>query len=234
MVRQWMKGKKMALAYGALGVDDLSSPNPKVYAGFFLLNSNGQKEREDKRRLVPFGEYVPLRKWVTRWLPQYPWGTQDITPGISYHLLPFTLPGCGAGEEGCGPFPIGALVCFETLFPSEAREFARRGARLLISGTNSSWFQDSPATIQMISFEVFRPVETGLYFARAGTGGISTIIDPAGRFLVRLPQFTTAVETRTVFLRPATTFYVRHGDVLPWLFGAIAFAFAFAPPGKNG
>ncbi|MGH8103435.1 MAG: apolipoprotein N-acyltransferase [bacterium] len=216
---QWMKGANFTLVYGAEGVENWCKPDLKFYNSFFLRDAKGLQGRVDKRRLVPFGEYIPMRGLVTKWLPQFPWGAADLQPGRVPGLLPFRLPGC-AGKD-CER-PLGVVICFETLFPQDGRDLARKGARLLVSGTNSSWFSP-PATQQMIRYEAFRPVETGLYMARAGTGGISTIIDPAGRFLVRLNQFETAEGHAPVTLREGRTFYVRNGDWFVWLAAALAF-----------
>ncbi|MFN4183109.1 MAG: apolipoprotein N-acyltransferase, partial [bacterium] len=204
LLKQWLKGSRMSVLYGAAWsvVNEKGEIIP-VFVSYHLMDGKQRRGRVDKARLVPFGEFVPLRSLLSRIFP-YPWGQQDYQRGKARKPLWWKN------------HRLGVLICFETLFPQDARYWAVRGAEILFSGTNSTWFGSSPATMQMAKFEVFRAVETGLYFVRAGTGGISSIIHPSGRILALLPQFTTGIHVQNVHFLSSHTTYTLLGDWLPW------------------
>ncbi|MHA2610527.1 MAG: apolipoprotein N-acyltransferase [bacterium JZ-2024 1] len=205
LLKEWLRGTRMSVLYGAAWsvINEKGEITP-VFVSYHLMDGKKRRGRVDKSRLVPFGEYVPLRPLLSRIFP-YPWGKQDFQRGKARKPLWWKN------------HRLGVLICFETLFPQDARYWAVRGAEILLSGTNSSWFGSSHATEQMAKFEVFRAVETGLYFLRAGTGGISSIIHPSGKILAWIPQFTTGMEVRDVHFLPSHTAYTLLGDWLPWL-----------------
>ncbi|MHA2647177.1 MAG: nitrilase-related carbon-nitrogen hydrolase, partial [bacterium JZ-2024 1] len=149
--------------------------------------------------------YVPFRRFLVAWFPGYPWGDHDAHPAGS--IRPVRVKGIS----------VGALICYESLYPELARILSLYGAEFLISATNSSWMGHTKATEQMVRFEVFRSLESGKYFVRAGTSGISSIISPDGTIRKALPQFKTGFIMESVHPRQQLTFFTRHGDFLPWL-----------------
>ena len=153
--------------------------------------------RYDKRHLVPFGEYVPLR-WllpIDRLVP----GAQDITPGTHAALL---------GPDA----DIGALVCYDGVFTAFARDAVRAGAQVLVNFTNDAWYGVSGAPYQHRDFYVFRAIESGRWLVRATNTGVSLFIDPRGG-----QHGATALGERglgwgTVSRQSTQTFFVRCGD----------------------
>lgn len=122
----------------------------------------------DKRHLVPFGEYVPLGP-LSDMVQRYVESVGDYTAGDSG--LPL--------EEG--PFRIGVLICFESIFPWLAREEVRNGANLLAVITNDAWFGHTEAPYQHEAIAVLRAVETGRWTVRAANTGISSIVSSWGQ-----------------------------------------------------
>ncbi len=206
IVQFWLYKSKMSVLYGASWLELTETEDVEVkeaYVSYHLMDAKKRRGRVDKARIVPFGEYVPLRPVLTRIFP-YPWNVQDFQRGKARKPIWWNN------------HRLGVLICFETLFPQDARMWAIRDVELLVSGTNSSWFGKSPATEQMAKFEAFRAVETGLFFVRAGTGGVSSIIHPSGKFLAWIPQFVSDITSLKIPFLRSRTLYTRLGDWLPW------------------
>ncbi len=162
-----------------------------------------------KRRLLPFGEYLPLqwffqffREWVK--IPM-----ADFLPGeYSQPLLQV------AGQ------PVGISICFEAVFGNEIR-LALPKATWLINVSNDAWFKYSTAAHQHLQIARMRSLETGRYMARATNTGISAIIDDHGSIIETSPQFQAAVVRGNIQLRIGQTPYVYFGD-FPIVFLAIS------------
>jgi len=150
---------------------------------------------------------IPFKEYLTRWFPEYPWGGQDISPGTGAHVLLTKAA------------KIGAVVCYESFFPQAARNSVLNGAEILVLVSNTSWFQKSRASLQHADFDVFRAVENGIWFCRAATTGVSSVIDPSGKVHVETRMFEPEVVTEEVGLRRGWTLYTRFGDWVPALCG---------------
>jgi apolipoprotein N-acyltransferase len=166
----------------------------------------------DKIHLVPFGEYIPLKKLFVFMRTV----TQDVgefQPGGEIRL--FML----------GTNPVNATVCFEAIFPGLVRRFVRNGSRLIVNLTNDRWYGDSSAPFQHFSIARWRAVENRRYFLRAANSGISAVIEPTGRI-----QTSTGILKRTICEGRFTfcvvqTFYTRYGDAFVSLCAIIVFSF---------
>ncbi len=166
--------------------------------------------RYDKRHLVPFGEYVPLKS-VLFFLEKLVVGIGDFKPGQG----PMTLSLSISSEKI--PVSIGVPICYEIIFPDLVRRMAKEGANLLVTLTNDAWFGDSSAPYQHFSMAVFRAVENHLPVARAANTGVSGFIGPDGRILAETPIFTQQAMTGSLPLRTAPpTFYTQYGDAFSW------------------
>jgi apolipoprotein N-acyltransferase len=163
-----------------------------------------------KRELVPFGEYVPFRALVPRFVIDR-WLTildnfGDMSAGPKDPPLLVT------------PFGATAVtICYEATFPRWARRDAARGARLLVNVTNDGWYKDTWAPSEHLTMNVFRAVENRMTEIRAGNTGVSAVIDPWGVVTASLPLGARGRLDADVPLNdpfPARSFYTRHGD---WL-----------------
>jgi apolipoprotein N-acyltransferase len=175
----------------------------------FLLSPEGVVlGRSDKVHLVPFGEYVPLGRFLP-FINKLVSGIGDFSPG-TVNPLPM------------GDAKVGVLVCFEAIFPELARDYARGGSGLLVNITNDAWFGRSSAPYQHLAMTRFRAVENRLWVARAANTGISALIDPKGRIVARSELFTPAVVRGQVVLGGETTLYQRIGELPALLLCALA------------
>jgi apolipoprotein N-acyltransferase len=166
-----------------------------------------------KREIVPFGEYVPFRNLIPRfvidnWL-QVLDNFGDMSPGPSRPPLLDT------------PFgPTSATICYEAMFPRWAQLDASRGARLLVNVTNDGWYKNTWGPSQHFGANVFRAIENRITVIRSGNTGISAVIDPWGVITAELAlgergRLDAAVPLGDPF--PARSFYSRHGDWLGML-----------------
>ena len=153
-----------------------------------------------KRRLLVFGEYLPLRglfeffrHWVT--IPM-----ADFLPGDRDQPL------LRAGGQ-----PVGVSICFEAVFGEDLRRDLPE-ATWLINVSNDAWFKDSAAPHQHLQIARLRALELGRFMARATNTGISAVIDPRGRIVVQGPQFKESVIRGEVQPLRGLTPYARFGD----------------------
>ena len=167
----------------------------------FLLSPQGSiVGRYDKVHLVPYGEYVPLRKMFP-FISKLVVGVGDFRSGEGYN--PLTMDG----------HKLGVLICYEGIFPEASRAYKRMGADLLVNITNDAWFGRTSAPYQHLSMTVFRAVENRLYIARSANTGISAIIDPTGRIVAQTELFERTALRNTIRFINNKTFYSVYGDV---------------------
>lgn len=203
------------LLIGALG----QAPEGPRNSAFLVAPDGEVVGRYDKRHLVPFGEYVPLKP-----------------------LLPFVdvLGGGAIGEFRPGAeatvfsTPLGRLavvICYEAIFPAEVREFFLAGADVLVNITNDAWFGRSAAPVQHLAMAAFRAVENRAYLVRAANTGISAIVAPDGRIVQASELFTREIVSGTIAPRGAVSVYTRYGDVFAWATVAVTLAMVW-PTGR--
>ena len=154
----------------------------------------------DKTHLVPFGEYVPLKKWLP-FLGKLVAQVGDFSRGQTGDTI--------AWQKGT----LGVLICYEAIFPYITRAMVTNGASLLVNITNDAWYGRSSAPYQHFSIAVFRAVENRRALLRAANTGISGFVDPAGRILDPTALFVATTAVRSVPLITRFSFYTRFGDL---------------------
>jgi len=175
----------------------------------YLLRSDGiVAGRYDKVHLVPYGEYVPLRK-LFPFIGKLVAGVGDFRPGKGFDPLVID------GRR------LGVLICYEGIFPETARDYKRNRADLLVNITNDAWFGKTSAPYQHLSMTVFRAVENRLYLVRAANTGVSAVIDPTGAILSRTRVFERTVLKGEVKFIDEKTFYAAYGDLFVYLCGLL-------------
>ncbi|HWD45098.1 MAG TPA: apolipoprotein N-acyltransferase, partial [Actinomycetota bacterium] len=188
-----------------------------IYKSALLVGPSGALGSYDKLRLVPFGEYVPLRPllgWVTRLTDA---AAVDRRRGAHLAVL------------DAGGLAVGPLVCFESAFPDLARNLAARGADLVVVQTADTTFQGSWGLDQHASLSAVRAVESGRPVLQAAISGTSAAFDARGRRLAWAPGDWRGATTVELPLSGERTPYVRVGDVVPLACGlALAVAAAVA------
>ncbi len=203
-------------AYLLVGAPDWQAGQPWNTA--FLVGPEGwMLGRYDKRHLVPFGEYVPLRQALFFVNPLAGGAIGEFASGREATV--FSPP--------IGRF--GVVICYEAIFPHEVRDFFLGGADFLVNITNDAWFGRSAAPVQHLAMAAFRAVENRAYLVRAANTGISAIVAPDGRIVRASGLFTTAVVSGAIAPRTEGSLYTRYGDLFAW--GAVGVTLAAVLPG---
>lgn len=117
-------------------------------------------------------------------------------------------------REPWGAF--GVLICYESIFPSQARALRRGGADVLLNITNDAWFGRSTAPWQHEAHMRLRAIETRAAVVRSANTGISSYIDPRGREHGATELFVPAVRTYRVQTSDASTLFLAWGDWIGW------------------
>jgi apolipoprotein N-acyltransferase len=171
------------------------------YNSAYLLDPSGTPiYRYDKIRLVPFGEYLPLKGL---------WGSGEA---LVAEVSSF-LPGSEISVAEAAGASFATLICYEAIFPDLARAGANRGAEVLVNLTNDGWFGDSAAPHQHLQMARVRAVETRRPLLRAANSGFSAVVDPMGRIEQRTGLFTEEVLVAEVRGSRIETLYLRFGLV---------------------
>ncbi|MGH7325619.1 MAG: apolipoprotein N-acyltransferase [Candidatus Rokuibacteriota bacterium] len=205
--------------YLLVGAPDRTSGRPRNSA--FLVGPDGRfLGRYDKRHLVPFGEYVPLKPLLGFVDVLGGGAIGDFAPGRQTTLL----------ETPAGRLAV--VICYEAIFPSEVRDFFLAGADVLVNITNDAWFGRSAAPVQHLAMAAFRAVENRAYLVRAANSGISAIVAPDGRIEQTSGLFRREVLSGLVAPRAGASLYTRHGDLFAWATVAVVLA-ALSPVALN-
>jgi apolipoprotein N-acyltransferase len=144
----------------------------QYYNSALLCNPEGGLDAiYNKRRLVAFGEYIPL----VHWFPFFKWLTSvgvDQTAGI--RPVDFDIQNPSA--------KMSVLICFEDTFPQEARAHVGPDTDFLINLSNDGWFGHGAEQWQQADCAAFRAVENGVPLLRCTNDGLTCWIDAQGRF----------------------------------------------------
>ena len=159
---------------GAPMMDQTAQGQAYYYNSMLLLDGSGSLHRRyNKHHLVPFGEFIPFRRWVPNTFKKFTEGTADFSAGEG--AMPILW------EKG----DIGPLICYEAIFPDEVRALALTDVAWLVNITNDGWFGES-AKPQHLAMVRVRAIENRLPMIRAANTGISAVFDQAGRELGRI------------------------------------------------
>ncbi len=197
---------KVTLIIGALDSDD----DGNDYNVLYFVEPNGTI-REDtyvKRRLVPFGEYVPMGDLFAILLPP---------------LADMMALGAGltAGEDASlfrtEHGNAGALICYDSIYETLTRDSVRNGAEWMIIASNDSWFRNSKAVDLHQAQAQLRAIESGRYVASAVNTGISSVITPEGEIIGWLEKDVDGYAIAKISARQDMTLYMLVGNVFVYL-----------------
>lgn len=161
-----------------------------------------------KQRLVPFGEFVPMREFVTFIFPPLAnigMLEEDLTAGDDSYVIDSVH-----GQIGCG-------LCFDSIYETVITDSVRGGAEMIAISTNDSWFTDSAALDMHNSQSRLRAIENGRYVVRAANTGISSIIDPMGNVVKELDALERGYVISDVEIREQSTLYTVVGNLFVYV-----------------
>ncbi|WP_051261201.1 apolipoprotein N-acyltransferase [Desulfovibrio inopinatus] len=203
-VMQFVKQSNTPLLTGAPAYERAPNGDANLFNRAYLIVPNSASTASyDKQHLVPFGEYVPLKEYLT-FISKLAHGIGDFAPGTSSTPL------------RAGHLAMGMLICYEAIFPELAQQRVENGANVLVNISNDAWFGYTSAPRQHLDLAILRAVEQGRYILRATNTGISTVIDANGRLRSSTPLFERTsmyyeqvppLTEQTVYHRFYTVFY---------------------------
>jgi apolipoprotein N-acyltransferase len=164
-----------------------------------------------KRHHVPFGEYVPARRWLD-WIPLLDQIPRDAVRG----------PGPKVFDLAGGK--VSPVISFEGDFGPLVRQGINEGGRLLVVATNNSTYGHTWNSAQHVAFSQVRAVENGVWVVHAALTGVSAFISPDGAVVDSSPMWTATSLVRDVRFSESTTFYTRAGEWVPVTCGVVALA----------
>jgi apolipoprotein N-acyltransferase len=205
-ISSFVTQRRVPLLFGTYDLEQQREYNAAMFLG---PRRDGTLARSAYRKtmLFPLTEWVPeaidsprLREWL-------PWtGYWKRGPGPQALTLQLS--------EGRA-LTVAPLICYESIFPSYVAEEARRGAELIMTLSNDSWFSGTPAPKLHLMHAAFRSIETRLPQVRVTNSGISALISPTGEVLSEVPDDRRASLALTVPPSPhLSTLMVAWGD---WL-----------------
>ena len=165
-----------------------------------------------KIKLVPFGEYMPMREFLSAVVPplaEINMLSFDVTKGEEYGVF-----GTTSDENS---IKVGTLICFDSIYESVAIGSARAGAEMFIVPSNDSWFYDSRAMYMHHSQNILRGVEQGKYTVSCGNTGVTSIVSDKGVVIEDMPIYEEGYVVDTVYASTSRTLYSYIGNLFVYL-----------------
>ncbi|MCF7873616.1 MAG: apolipoprotein N-acyltransferase [Candidatus Omnitrophica bacterium] len=194
LIDKFVRRNKRNIIIGAI-----TKKGKKHYNSALFFNSEARLvQLYDKIKLVPFGEYVPLRKYLKFIKVLNSIG--DIIPGKEKKIFSYQNK------------DFATLICFEDVFPYYVAGVAE-DKDFLLNITDDSWFHGEPEATQHLSIMVLRAVENRISIVRAANSGISGWVSPKGH-ITKLKKnkdslFIQAKEDFQVLTSKKRSFYNR-------------------------
>jgi len=209
-ISEWTSKRHTAVLTGAITMSSaggVDAPQNGFHNSAILFAQDGTVQVASKNILVPFAEFVPLSN-VLSFMNVF------ATPagGVSGYV-----PGRDTSVMVIDRANIGVLVCFESIFPSYARQLVSEGSEVLIVLTQDGWWRGNRASSQHLAFGKFRGAETGRSIVQVSVDGLSGHIQADGRIVDQTGYRKRASRAYQIPLYSETTFYGRYGDLWNWI-----------------
>jgi len=221
-LRDMIKDNQLLLS-GQLRIERPTPGETIVLNSLVVIDHTGTMlGKFDKTHLLPFGEYLPFREW------------------ISLSAVGSSISGASDFTQGTGPYTVrigdhpafSPLICYEVAFPSEVTDPDDRPDWLINIG-NDGWFGRTVGPYQHLATAQARTIEQGLPMARANGTGVSAVIDSYGRILARTDLGVAGnIDIHLPTPLPATL-YSRWSDTLFFLFLMLLSIYAYCPWNKR-
>ena len=182
----------------------------KIYNSLFLFNRHRKElQVHDKVKLVPFGEFIPFKKFLK--LDKIASGNIDFSQGKA--IKPLDI------KDGLKILP---LICYEVIFPNLIKKNLKY--HIIVNITNDGWYGKSFGPHQHLALSKIRAVEEGKIILRVANTGISAIINYNGNIISSLKLGQTGIIDKTIKVVEKQTPYKKYGDRLFYVFiGVLCF-----------
>ncbi len=182
--------------------------NFKIYNSMFVIK-DGVSSYYDKKKLVPFGEFVPFRGFLN--LFKLTPGSSDFSEGIKDNRMYITI-----NEK---KISIEPSICYEAIFQT----FGNNNSNFMINATNDAWFGKTTGPRQHLAAQVIRSVEKSVYFLRSSNSGISVIADNNGEILKKIELKKEGFLELKLPLHSHVTIFEKYGSTSFLIFLIILF-----------
>lgn len=163
-----------------------------------MWTDNGPSQIYSKNHLVPFGEYVPVRDVLAKWITRFDQIPNDFVPGE------------GPGVFDVSGAQIGDVICFEVAYANHIYDTINAGAQVITVQTNNATYGNTTQPEQQFAITRFRAIETQRAFLVASTSGISGLIQNDGSVTDKTKQFESAIVTGEAPLISEKTFSTKY------------------------
>jgi apolipoprotein N-acyltransferase len=187
-----------------------NSEGPLFNSALLVAPTGNLSARYDKVHLVPFGEYLPFPSLFS------------FAGGLTKEVGQFEH-GASRTPLNAGDEQLGVVICYESVFPDEVRQFANAGAQVLVNISNDGWYGDSGAYAQHLNQTRMRAVENNRWILATADTGVTASIDSWGRIVAQIPRKQRTTLVAPYALTSVTTFYTRHGDWFAFACAIISF-----------
>lgn len=190
-------------------VQNPANPDTLLNLGIVWSPVSGPGQTYAKRHPVPFGEYVPFRSELTRFITRFNRIPYDFAAGDRPGVLTV------------GPATVGDAICFEVAYDPIIRDTVTGGADILVVQTNNATYGRTGQPEQQLAMSRLRAVEFGRTVLIAATSGISAVVAPDGRLVARSAEFERWTYDGPVVLRTEQTLAARVGAWPEWILGTL-------------
>ena len=233
IVRNLTLRNRKKLLLGTLDFDENALRNKKdpmsglTNSAILVDEWGGVIGRYDKYHRVPFGEYIPFRRYLPNSLIKTIDMGRDLVPGQRLSYIAELKQRAGEGRK----FNLrpGVVICYEGVFGYVTRNMVSHGANVLVALSNDAWYPVSSEPEQHLANATLRAVECGVPMVRVGNNSGTGIVMPDGRFQQALevpgPEFRPEIRRGRGYrlLRvpvtefPPQTIYLKIGELFPIL-----------------
>ncbi len=182
----------------------------RIYYNSLMKMEENSLEFYFKQHLVPFGEYLPLEKWL-----------RGVIKFFNIPMSGFSLPPAEHRVVKIKGIPVAITLCYEDIFQSLLLNQLPE-AKFLINLSNNGWYGDSLAPHQHLQIAQMRALETGRELLRSTTSGISALIDANGKIKTQTKQFEIAVLQGKIQPRTGLTPFVNYGNTALLVYAILA------------
>ncbi|MBP1531950.1 MAG: apolipoprotein N-acyltransferase, partial [Alphaproteobacteria bacterium] len=186
------------------------------YNSFGVISKQGTVEGVyDKSHLVPFGEYIPLRKYLPAWVRPLTNTVAEFGRGNQYETIKIA------------EYPeFAPLICYEIIFSSQVIRKTDKPKWIIVL-TNDGWYGNSSGPYQHLVAAQMRAVEEGVSVVRSANSGISAVINPYGEVVEQIPLNMKGVIDVAVKLDEAhNTLFGKLGNFIPLSLAVLLLLFA--------
>lgn len=191
-------------------VNSPTTPGTLWNVGIVWDPQTGPGDYYVKRHPVPFGEYIPGRSILSRFISRFELVPYDFSPGDR------------AGVLQVGPARLADVICFEIAYDDVVRDAVIAGGRAIsVQTNNATYTTDEPGgaaqSEQQAAMSQVRAVEHGRAVMIAATSGVTAFIDPAGSVVSQAPILESTTLISQIPLRDSITIADRLGAWPEWL-----------------